>query len=405
MVDVCFYFQVHQPYRLRKFGVFDIGTHANYFDTKKNINILKKVAAKCYIPSNRLMLYLIKQHPEFKVSYSLSGIFMDQCRRYAPEVLDSFKELADTGNVEFLDETYHHSLSFLYSQKEFMEQVALHRKQIQTYFGQTPKVFRNTELVFNNELAHVVEGMGYKGILAEGADHILGWRSPNYVYRPKTTTNMALLLKNYKLSDDIAFRFSSHDWKEFPLTAEKFARWVSAVNGNGTNVNLFMDYETIGEHQWACTGIFDFMKALPGEILKHPDNAFMTPSEVIAAHKPVAELDIHHFISWADVERDLSAWLGNNMQTAAMYHIFALEQQVKATNDPGIIELWRKLTTSDNFYYMCTKWFADGDVHKYFNPHDRPHDAFISFMNILTDLQIRIKKKEVKPLERPIPAR
>ncbi len=405
MVDVCFYFQVHQPYRLRKFGVFDIGTHANYFDTKKNINILKKVAAKCYIPSNRLMLYLIKQHPEFKVSYSLSGIFMDQCRRYAPEVLDSFKELADTGNVEFLDETYHHSLSFLYSKSEFMEQVALHRKQIQTYFGQTPKVFRNTELVFNNELAHVVEGMGYKGILAEGADHILGWRSPNYVYRPKTTTNMALLLKNYKLSDDIAFRFSSHDWKEFPLTAEKFARWVSAVNGNGTNVNLFMDYETIGEHQWACTGIFDFMKALPGEILKHPDNAFMTPSEVIAAHKPVAELDIHHFISWADVERDLSAWLGNNMQTAAMYHIFALEQQVKATNDPGIIELWRKLTTSDNFYYMCTKWFADGDVHKYFNPHDRPHDAFISFMNILTDLQIRIKKKEVKPLERPIPAR
>ena len=393
MVSTCFYFQVHQPLRLRKFGVLDIG-NADYYNNQKNKEVLKKVVNKCYIPATKLLLHLIKENPKFKVSYSFSGVLLEQLEQWHPEALGYFKEIVDTGNVELLDETYHHSLAFLYSKKEFAEQVKMHQKKIIEVFGQKPSVFRNTELVYNNDLAKFIEDMGYKGILAEGASHILGWRSPNFLYKPKQS-RIALLLKNYKLSDDIAFRFSSRDWEGFPLTADKFAQWVSSINGNGTNVNLFMDYETIGEHQWAATGIFNFYRNLPGELLKHPDNDFKTPSELIKSYKPVAELDIPHFISWADIERDTSAWLGNHMQRLAIGQLYLLEKQIKNLKDKKLLKDWRNLQISDNFYYMCTKWFSDGDVHKYFNPFDKPHDSFTSFMNILNDLQLRIKEVSV----------
>ncbi|MEE9525183.1 MAG: glycoside hydrolase family 57 protein [Candidatus Woesearchaeota archaeon] len=396
MVNICFYFQVHQPARLRPYNVFEIGNDHDYFDHKKNQEILEKVSNKCYLPTNNLMLQLIKKHPNFKISYSLSGIFLEQIEKNAPDVLESFQKLVDTGNVEILDETYHHSLAFLYSKAEFKQQVMLHKKKIKQLFSYTPKVFRNTELTYNNELASYVEKMGYKGILAEGADHILSWRSPNFVYKPKGTKKIKLLLKNYKLSDDIAFRFSNQGWPEWPLTTGKFTQWVNAVNGNGNTVNLFMDYETFGEHQWSTTGIFNFLKHLPKEILKHPDNKFATPSEVIKEFKPVEELDVHHIVSWADTERDLSAWLGNKMQQSAIQKIYSVERAVKRSKNPKLIDDWRKLQTSDHFYYMCTKWFNDGDVHKYFNPYDSPYDAFIIYMNILADFDKRIQK-EVNP--------
>ncbi|MBN1157325.1 glycoside hydrolase family 57 protein [Candidatus Woesearchaeota archaeon] len=395
MVSVCFYFQVHQPMRIKKYTVFDIGNHHDYFDDSKNREIIERVAKKCYLPANKVMLDLIDEHKgKFKISYSISGIFLEQAKKFAPDVIKSFQKLAKTGCVEFLSETYYHSLSFLYSRKEFGEQVAMHSELMKKLFDYEPKVFRNTELIYNNELAKHVEEMGFKGILAEGADHVLGWRSPNFLYRPANTSSIKLLLKNYKLSDDVAFRFSNQGWKEFPLTADKFSHWVSQVNGNGTNVDLFMDYETIGEHQWAQTGIFQFIKNLPKEIFKHKDNCFMTPSEVIDSNQSVAELDIPFVVSWADVERDLSAWLGNKMQQSAINEIYAIENMIRSRNDKALIEDWRRMQTSDHFYYMCTKWFADGDVHKYFNPYDTPYDGFISYMNVLNDLILRMKMKK-----------
>ncbi len=394
MVSVCFYFQVHQPFRMRKYSVFEIGKRHDYFDDAKNIEVLKKVARKCYLPANQVMLELLNKHPEFKISYSLSGVFMEQCERWAPEVIESFKALVKTGRVEILSETYHHSLAYLFSKDEFREQVMLHKKKVKELFNATPQVFRNTELIYNNEIANFVEGMGFKGIIAEGWDPVLGWRSANFVYKPKTTRNLALLMKNYRLSDDIAFRFSNKGWPEWPLTTEKFTQWVNNFNGSGECINLFMDYETFGEHQWEDTGIFDFMRHLPSEILKHPDNNFKTPSELIRESKPKDEIDCHNLISWADLERDLSAWLGNRIQQSAINRLYALEKEVKATDDPEILEDWRKLQTSDHFYYMCTKWFSDGDVHKYFNPYDSPYDSFINFANIMNDLVLRVKSYE-----------
>ncbi len=392
MVSVCFYFQVHQPYRLRNYSIFDIGKNNNYYNEEKNKSVLQKVVNKCYLPTNKLMLSLLKEHPEFRISYSFSGVFLEQLEQQYPEVVNTFRELVDTGRVEILNETYHHSLAFIYSKEEFKEQIDLHKKKINELFNYKPSVFRNTELIYNNELANFIENLGFKGILAEGADHVLGWRSPNFLYRPKTTKDIKLLLKNYRLSDDIAFRFSNKSWEEWPLNAPKFAKWVNAANGNGNCVNLFMDYETFGEHQWADTGIFNFMKALPGEILKHHDNNFMTPSELIKAYEPVAELDIHNIISWADIERDLSAWIGNKIQQTSIQKIYALEKSIKEKNNKKLIEDWRKLQNSDNFYYMCTKWFNDGDVHKYFNPYESPYDAFIAFMNIINDIELRLQE-------------
>jgi len=395
MPSVCFYFQVHQPLRLKKYRIFDIGSERQYFNDSSesklnNVKILNKVASKCYLPANNVLYGLLKKHPDFKISFSFSGVFLEQIEDNAPEVLESFQRLVDTGQVEVLSETYYHSLAFLYSREEFEKEVLLHRKMVKRLFGQTPKVFRNTELIYSDEIAKVIEGMGYKGILAEGADHVLGWRSPNFVYAPEGSKKIKLLLKNYKLSDDIAFRFSSRDWSGFPLTAPKFANWVSEANGNGEVINLFMDYETFGEHQWEDTGIFNFLLHLPEEVLKHPDNNFVTPYEAVRLYKPAGVLSFPEFTSWADVERDLSAWRSNSMQYDALNKLYALEGDVLKTEDSNIIEDWRRMQTSDHFYYMCTKWFNDGDVHKYFNPYESPYDAFITFMNVLNDLKLRI---------------
>jgi alpha-amylase len=384
------YFQVHQPFRLANYTVFDIGKSRDYFDTKKNDDIMRKVAQKCYRPTNNTMLHLLHKHPEFKIAYSITGTALEQFEQYAPEVLDSFKDLADTGRVEFLSETYYHSLSFLHNKEEFRDQVAKHYRAIKKNFGVRPQVFRNTELIFNNALAKEVQDMGYKAVIAEGADHVLGWRSPNFVYRAKTADKIALLLKNYKLSDDIAFRFGNKGWAAWPMTAPKFADWVAPIMGD--TVNLFMDYETFGEHQWADTGIFHFLKAMPKELIKR-GIGFQTPSEA-ARHAPKDELDIHAPISWADVERDTSAWLGNRMQTSAAEQIYSLRDEVLASGDEQLITDWRKLTTSDHFYYMCVKWFADGDVHKYFNPYDSPYDAFITYMNVVRDVHMRATGKQ-----------
>jgi len=392
MASVCLYFQVHQPFRLRRYSVFDTDRH--YFDDQLNSELFRKIAAKCYIPANQVLLDTIREHEgRFRIAYSITGTALEQFEKDCPEALDSFHQLNATGCVEFLDETYHHSLSFLYSREEFRSQVELHRKKIKTLFNQEPRVFRNTELIYNNDLAHFVSHMGYDAILAEGADHVLGFRSPNFVYRPPHAPKLKLLLKNYRLSDDIAFRFSEPTWEQYPLTAEKFGNWVNQINGNGFVCNIFMDYETFGEHQWAETGIFDFLKHIPAEVMKHGNNEFLTPSQVIDRYEPVGEIDVPHMISWADTERDLSAWLGNAMQSNALHELFKLEGPLKEKNDPQLLEDWRRLTTSDHFYYMCTKYWADGDVHKYFSPYESPYDSYINFMNVLDNVQTRLREE------------
>jgi len=388
MTNVCFYFQVHQPFRLRKYSVFEIGNSTKYFDKQKNEEVMKKVAKKCYIPTNKAILELVRKHDgKFKAAYSITGTALEQFGKYAPEVIDLFKELAKTKCIEFLSETYYHSLSYMYSREEFQEQVEMHKRAMRRALKVNPQVFRNTELIHNNEIAKFVESMGYKGIIAEGVDNILGWRSPNFVYTPKTANGIRLLLKNYKLSDDIAFRFSNKGWEGYPLTASKYADWVAPVMGD--TINLFMDYETFGEHQWKDTGIFNFLKHLPKELLSR-NIGFQTPSEAINA-EPKGEIDMHHLTSWADLERDLSAWLGNKMQQSAIAELYKLRDAVMSSGDSRLIEKWRRMTTSDHFYYMCTKWFSDGDVHKYFNPYENPYDGFITFMNILNDISLRVK--------------
>ena len=391
MSAICFYFQVHQPYRLRHYTFFDIGQSPFYEDEDANCGILLKVARKCYLPMNALLLKLVKRYEgRFKISFSISGTALDQFEAYAPEVIQSYRELMATGCVEMLSETYAHSLSFLYSPEEFRAQVRRHDDRIEELFGVRPAVFRNTELIYNNALARAVEDMGYKAILAEGADHVLGWRSPNFLYRPAGCEKLKLLLKNYSLSDDIAFRFSNRQWPEFPLTADKFTTWAQAAVASGNIINLFMDYETFGEHQWEATGIFQFMEALPDYILRLPGFDFVTPSEAADRYDPVAALDVHNFMSWADAERDLTAWLGNDMQHDAIEAVYRLEPKIRLLGDPGMLRTWQRLQTSDHFYYMCTKWFADGDVHSYFNPYGTPYDAYINYMNVLADFSMRL---------------
>ncbi len=386
--SITFYFQVHQPFRLKIYKLFDIGRHSEYFDEKKNKEIIKKVSEKCYLPANNLMLFLLKKHPEFKISYSITGVALEQFEQYYPEVFESFKKLLRHERVEVLGETYYHSLSFLYSKNEFIEQVEMHKSLVKELFHKKPVVFRNTELIYHNDLAPLIEGLGFKAIIAEGADHILGWKSPNYVYKTRNA-NLHLLLKNYRLSDDIAFRFSNQQWEQYPLTAEKYATWLSVTPGE--TINLFMDYETFGEHQWAETGIFRFMEQLPREVKRY-GISFTNPRDLLKI-EPKDEISFDHYVSWADTERDLSAWKGNVLQEVALREIFNLDRYVKTLNDPSITDLWRKLQTSDHFYYMCTKWFNDGDVHKYFNPYETPYDAFITYMNVLNDFSLLLAKK------------
>lgn len=394
---IVLYLHVHQPYRIRHYTVFDSAVNHDYFDAAydhqtSNERILHKVAEKSYLPTNAKLLQILKDNPRFKLSLSITGTVIEQLEKWSPEALQSFRDLCATGRVEIVAETYHHSLAFFYSRAEFEMQVDMHKRKIQEVFGQTPQVFRNTELAYNNDLAYWADKAGYKGILAEGWDPVLDWRSPNYVYRPTYTDNIRLLMKNYKLSDDIAFRFGDSNWAEYPLTADKFSHWLSE-DQKATNFNLFMDYETFGEHMWHESGIFDFLEHLPKEWLKHEDHTFMTVSEVIDAFEAVDQISMPQTVTWADTERDLTAWLGNAMQTSSIQSLYGLQQQVIASNDLALIDDWRRLQTSDHFYYMCTKWFSDGDVHAYFSPYDTPYEAYINFTNAYRDLQLRLSQK------------
>ena len=394
---IVLYLHVHQPYRIRHYTIFDAGSKHNYFDAPydertSNEQIAHKVAEKSYIPTNRKLLELLHRHPEFRLSMSITGTVLEQLQAWSPATLHSFQELVATGRVEIVAETYHHSLAFFYSLAEFEMQVKMHREKVQELFGVTPQVFRNTELSYNNDLAYWADRAGYKGILAEGWDPVLGWRSPNFVYRPTYTNNIRLLMKNYKLSDDIAFRFGDRNWSEWPMTASKFTNWLSQTP-DATNFNLFMDYETFGEHQWSESGIFDFLEHLPQEWLKQPDCTFMTVSEAIDAFDAVDHVDVPHTTTWADTERDLSAWLGNPMQQQAITALYDLQRAVIKCGDLALIEDWRKLQTSDHFYYMCTKWFSDGDIHAYFSPYETPYEAYINFMNAWHDLRFRLTEK------------
>lgn len=391
MKKICFYFQVHQPYRLKNYHFFDIGNSSHYFDDDKNRSVMQKVAEKCYLPMNSLLLDLILQYDKkFKVSFSISGTALDQFTQYAPEVLKSFQRLAETGCVEFLGETDAHSLSSLISPEEFNQQVKEHSKKIERFFGQEPTVFRNTELIYSDMIGVMVSNMGFKAMLAEGASHVLGWKSPNFLYCSAVRPELKLLLKNFRLSDDIAFRFSQQSWNGWPLTAEKYVDWLNALPANEEIVNLFMDYETFGEHQWKETGIFDFMRALPARVFSSSAYSFVTPSEAVEQLQPIASIGMPDVVSWADEERNLSAWLGNDIQDNAFEAIYSLEKKVKATKNPEFVKEWRYLQTSDHFYYMCTKFFADGDVHKYFNPYHSPYEAFINYMNVFSDFEARV---------------
>ena len=391
MKTVCLYFQVHQPWRLKVYRFFNIGKDHNYLDDFTNRAIMQKVARQCYLPMNALLLKLIKENKgAFKCSFSITGSAVEQFRAYAPEVLDSFRALAETGCVEFLAETYSHSLAALSSKEDFVEQVKLHSKMIKEEFGKKPVAFRNTELIYSDQIGEMVAGLGFKTILAEGAKHVMGWKSPNYIYTNAIDNSLRVLLRNYKLSDDIAFRFSNQGWDQYPLTADKFAQWVK--EDNGEVVNLFMDYETFGEHQKADTGIFDFMKAMPAAVLSKGDICFSTVSEAAKSSQPVGVLHCPHVMSWADEERDVTAWLGNELQNEAFSKLYALKDKVKALKSADYEYVWNFMQTSDHFYYMATKWLSDGDVHSYFNPYGSSYEAFINYMNVLSDFEIEVDK-------------
>ena len=394
MKTVCFYFQVHQPLRLKRYRFFNMGKDHNYLDDLTNRTILQKVAQKCYLPMNALLLDQIKAHKgKFRVAFSMSGLAIEQFRTYAPEVLDSFRALAKTGCVEFLGETYAHSLASLIDRDEFIEQVKMHSDVIKQEFGVRPRVFRNTELIYSDSIGETVSEMGFEAMLTEGAKHILGWKSPNFIYANAKDQKLRLLLRNFKLSDDIAFRFSNKSWNEWPLTVEKYVGWLTDPNMSGDTINLFMDYETFGEHQWAESGIFDFMRDLPGAIIDSGSLQFATPSEVAAEFQPVAVLHSPYPISWADEERDVTAWLGNELQNEAFTKLYALKDKVHQLNSPDLNYVWRFMQSSDHFYYMATKWFSDGDVHSYFNPYGSPYEAFVNYMNVLSDFEIQIKRR------------
>lgn len=392
---IVLYLHVHQPWRVRDYSIFDTAERHDYFtgaeeNDRNNEKVLRKVIDKSYRPMNDLLEKLLHRHPEFKVSLSITGTFIEQAEQWAPDILESFRRLVATGQVEIVSETYYHSLAFFYSLPEFERQVRMHRDKIRDLFGVETSVFRNTELAYNDSLAKWADEYGFKGILAEGWDPVLEWRSPNHMYRPAGTDNVRLLLKNYKLSDDIAFRFGNRNWEAWPLSADTYSEWANAAVNDSQLINLFMDYETFGEHQWADTGIFDFFESFVGKWLQNPSNTFYTASEAIDAFEPAGEISMPDTVTWADTERDLTAWLGNNMQQEAMRHLYALEDDILRSDDLGLIADWRKLQTSDHAYYMCTKWFSDGDVHAYFSPYNSPYDAFLYFMNALRDVRYRL---------------
>ena len=389
--SICLYFQVHQPTRLRLYRFFDIGKDSHYYDDFANRTILRRIAQKCYLPMNQILLDAIKESKgAFKVAFSITGSALEQFDRYAPEVIDSFRALADTGCVEFLGETYYHSLASLASPAEFKHQVLKHQEIIEQYFGQKPVSFRNTELIYSDSIGRAVYDLGFKTMLTEGARHIMGWKSPNYIYTDDLQPKLKLLLRNYALSDDIAFRFSNQSWENWPLTTEKYVEWLKNSTAEGGDIiNLFMDYETFGEHQSAESGIFDFMKYLPKAVIEDGTFEFVTPARAAKKHKAVDDLSVPETISWADEERDVTAWLGNELQKDAFAKLYDLTEKLSIIDDPVLWSDFGHLQESDHLYYMCTKFFSDGEVHKYFNPYDTPYEAFINYMNVLSDFIIR----------------
>lgn len=389
------YFHVHQPWRIREYSVFDTASQHDYFSPPKrdhasNEAIFHKVANKSYRPMTTLLQKLINTHPDFKFSLSISGTFMEQAEAWGPDVINAFRKLVDSGRVEIVAETFYHSLAFFYSETEFEHQVEMHRRKVKELFGAEPTAFRNTELSYNDALAQWADKRGYKTIITEGWDPVLGWRSPNYVYRPPETENIKLLLKNYRLSDDIAFRFGNKGWEGYPLTSEKFTTWANDSLADGDTVNLFMDFETFGENVWEDTGIFQFFESFVGNWLSNEYNNFYTLTEAAETFEPRDVVSMPHTVTWADSERDLSAWIGNAMQHDALRYLYALEGDVLRTGDLTLISDWRRLTTSDHSYYMCTKYFNDGDVHAYFSPYESPYEAFLYFMNAVRDIRYRL---------------
>ncbi len=393
MKNICFYFQVHQPYRLKLYRFFEVGKDHYYYDDYLNKHIFNKVASRSYLPMNALMLRLLNDFPDFKVTFSLTGIFMDQMERFSPALLKSFQDLAQTGQVEFLAETYAHSMAALRSDDEFAEQVARHSEKIAELFGCQTRVFRNSELVYSDIIGEKVAKLGFKSMLAEGAKHVLGWKSPNYLYYNVNNPKLKILLRNFKLSDDIAFRFSNRGWSQWPLTADKYIQWLNGIGPSEEFVNLFMDYETFGEHQPLESGVYDFFEDLVRKLHENPNYGFMTPSQITDGFQPVAPASVPFPSSWADEERDLSAWLGNEMQKEAFNKLYNLRDLVIEANDPELLIDWNYLQASDHFYYMCTKFFSDGAVHHYFNPYNNPYDAFINYMNVLSDFILRLEKR------------
>jgi len=390
---ICFYFQVHQPFRLKRYRFFDLGHDHYYYDDFSNESIMRKVAENCYLPANEIMLDLIlKNKGKFKVTFSLTGLVINQFRLYAPEVLESFKKLADTGMVEFLAETESHSLASIKTRSEFERQINSHREMMKKFLGIETTSFRNTELIYSDQIGSWVADMGFKSMLTEGAKHVLGWKSPNYLYCNSVNPRLKILLRNFVLSDDIAFRFSNRSWAEWPLTADKYASWINKLAPKSELINVFLDYETFGEHNHKSTGIFDFIQHLPGAILKKTPFKFMTPTEVTDYLQPVSAISVPSPISWADEERDITAWHGNELQVAALEKLYQMTDKVNQCEDVQIKKDWEYLQASDHFYYMATKFFSDGAVHAYFNPYDTPYDAFMNYMNVLSDFEIRLNR-------------
>lgn len=397
MKTICLYFQIHQPLRLKTYRFFSMGKDHNYLDEAANRSIMQKVARLCYLPMNELLLKTIKeQEGKFKVSFSISGTAIEQFRSYAPQVLASFKELAKTGCVEFLAETYSKTLSSLCDMDEFEKQVKMHSDLMKKEFGQKPTAFCNTALIFSDQIADKVSQMGYKTMLTEGAKHVLGWKSPNFIYAGGEDQKLHLLLRNYKLSDDIAFRFNDMSWNEWPLTAEKYVDLLNSEETPGEVVNIFMDYETFGERLAADSGIFDFMAALPSKALESGQLCFDTVTETSAKYQPVAILSSNYPMSWADEERDITAWLGNELQQEAFDKLYAQKDKIKAIANSDFDYTWDFLQAADHFYYMATKWFSTGDSMNYYNPYGSAYEAFINYMNVLSDFIIEIDKQKAK---------
>ena len=389
MKTICIYFQIHQPFRLKRYRFFNIGRDHYYFDDYANDDILQQSAGRSYVPANRMLLDLVNQYKgKFKVAFSISGVALEQLEVYAPEVIDGLRELAKTGNVEFLTETYAHSLASLYDPEEFRNQVKQHSERIEMLFEQKPTVLRNTELIYSDEIGEMAYDMGYSKMITEGVRHILGWKSPNYVYRSATQPKLKLLLKNSRFSDDITYRFSNYSWNEYPLTAEKFISWIAGSAPEEEVVNLFMNYETLGNIQPSYTGIFEFFKALP-RFASENCISFATPGEALELHESVGEMTVPNPISWTDEERDLSAWTGNKLQQSALKSLYEMGERVRLCTDRRLKQDWLYLQTSDHFHYMSTKHFGSGQSQ--FSPYLSPYDAFNNYMNVLSDFIGRVK--------------